>query len=61
MNGIQYIVTNKSTRKAALIDLKRYGDCWEDIEDILIAHDRAHEPRISIDVVKQRQAKKRGL
>ncbi len=61
MSGIQYIVSEKGVKKAALIDLKKYNDCWEDIEDILTTHDRKNEPRIALEAVKQKQLKKRGL
>lgn len=37
-----------------MIDLKEYGELWEDFYDILVARSRQDEPRESIEQVRQR-------
>jgi len=53
MNDIQYIVDDKGTKRAVIIDLDKFRDLWEDIHDILIARRRANEPRESLNTVKK--------
>lgn len=54
MQGIQFVVNNKGEKVAVLIDLKKYGELWEDIYDSLIARQRAAEPRESLESVRKR-------
>ena len=54
MEGIQFLVDDRGEKTAVVIDLKKYGDLWEDFCDNLIAHLRADEPRESIESVKER-------
>ncbi len=54
MSGIEFVVDDKGTKKAVVIDLKKYGDIWEDFYDTLVARQRAHEPRESLGAVKAR-------
>ena len=54
MSGIEFVVDDKGTKKAVVIDLKKYGDIWEDFYDTLVARQRAHEPRESLAAVKAR-------
>lgn len=54
MEGINYVVNDKGEKTAVLIDLKKYGELWEDFYDSLIAAIRSEEPRESLDAVKQR-------
>jgi len=54
MRDIQFVVDEKGTKKAVVIDLKKYGDIWEDFYDTLVARRRAHEPRESLAAVKAR-------
>ena len=53
MNDIQYIVDDKGTKLAVVIDLDKCADLWEDFYDILVARRRADEPRESIKTVKK--------
>ena len=53
MNDIQYIVDDKGTKRAVIIDLDKYRDLWEDFYDSLIARSRADEPRESLNTVKK--------
>ena len=53
MNDIQYIVDDKGTKRAVIIDLDKFRDLWEDFYDSLIAHSRADEPRESLNTAKK--------
>ena len=54
MEGIHFLVNDKGEKTAVVIDLKKYGDLWEDFYDILVARLRADEPRESIESVKRK-------
>jgi hypothetical protein len=54
MPDIQFVVDEKGRKKAVVIDLKKYGDLWEDFYDTLVARQRAREPRESLAAVKTR-------
>jgi hypothetical protein len=53
MEGIRYVTDDQNRRVAVQIDLEKYGEIWEDIEDILIAEARKHEENISWEDVKK--------
>ena len=53
MNDIQYIVDDKGTKRAVIIDLDKFRDLWEDFYDSLIARSRTDEPRESLNTVKK--------
>jgi hypothetical protein len=40
MNGIQFLTEDKGKRTAAVIDLKKHNELWEDIEDVLVSQSR---------------------
>lgn len=61
MEGIQFVTNDKGERVAVQIDLRKYGDVWEDVYDSLIARQRAKEPRESLASVKERLIKQRKL
>ncbi len=61
MKGIQFLVDDTGEKKAVLIDLKKYGDLWEDLYDTILAHERQDEPREALDIVKQRLRRKGKL
>lgn len=52
MTGIQFITDGKGRKTAAVIDLKRHKDLWEDIEDVLISRSRRGEKSIPLEKVK---------
>ncbi|MBL4664751.1 MAG: hypothetical protein JKY23_02150 [Nitrospinaceae bacterium] len=54
MEGIQYIIDDKGQKKAVIIDLKQHGQLWEDLEDNLIADQRANEPRETLEAVRKK-------
>jgi len=53
MEGIQYVTNDKGQNVAVMIDLKKYGEVWEDFYDILTARARANEPREILESVKE--------
>jgi hypothetical protein len=59
MKGVEYFFDKNGEPKAVLIDLKKYGELWEDFQDLLVAEQRRHEPRESLEEVKARLQKKR--
>ncbi len=60
LEGIQFVTNAAGEKTAVLIDLKRYGEVWEDFYDALVAHQRAEEPRESLESVRDR-LKQQGL
>lgn len=54
MEGIQFLLNKKGQKKAVLIDLKKYGELWEDFYDAVVARKRKSEPRESLELVKDR-------
>jgi hypothetical protein len=61
MEGIQFLTNDKGERVAVQIDLRKYGDLWEDVYDSLTARRRSTEPREPLDSVKERLIKQRKL
>jgi hypothetical protein len=61
MKGIQFVTDETGRKTAVLIDLKKYGELWEDIYDSLLARQRANEPRESLEAVKRRLQKQGKL
>ena len=45
MKCIQFVTDEAGKKTAVQIDLKKYGELWEDFYDSLIAQSRANEPR----------------
>ena len=52
MTGIQFITDSKGRKTAVVIDLKKHGALWEDIEDVLVSRSRRREKRIPLEKVK---------
>ena len=61
MEGIQFLTNDKGERVAVQIDLRKYGDLWEDVYDSLTARKRSREPRESLDSVRERLIKQQKL
>ena len=53
MSGINYVTNENGERVAVMIDLKKYGELWEDFSDTLVAKQREKEPRESLESVKK--------
>jgi hypothetical protein len=61
MSGISFLVDERGTKTAAVIDLRKHRRRWEDFYDALIVEKRADEPRETLDEVPRRlKRKKRG-
>jgi len=54
MEGIQYVTDDKGQKIAVQINLKKFGEIWEDFFDNLLSRQRSDEPRESIASVKER-------
>ena len=52
MEGIQFVTNTRGKKVAVMIDLRRYGELWEDFYDSIIARLRAREPQESLAAVK---------
>jgi hypothetical protein len=59
MQGIQFVTDEKGQKVAVQINLKKFGELWEDFYDSLLFHKRVLESRESITSVKER-LKKQG-
>ena len=53
MEGIHYVTDDHNRRIAVQIDLQKYGELWEDIEDMLVAELRKNEESIPWEEVKE--------
>jgi hypothetical protein len=54
IRGIDFVVDEAGQKKAVVIDLRRHGEVWEDLYDVLLAQSRRKEPRESLADVKRR-------
>ncbi len=58
MKGVQFIVDEGGEKKAAVIDLKKHAELWEDFYDRALAEARKNEPRESLESVKKRLSRR---
>jgi hypothetical protein len=61
MKGIQFVSDHNGQKVAVQIDLRKYGELWEDFYDTLLAQLRKDEPRESLEDVKLRLLKQGKL
>jgi mRNA-degrading endonuclease RelE of RelBE toxin-antitoxin system len=54
LEGIHFLVNERGEKTAVQIELKKYGELWEDFYDSLMAKARSDEPRESLESVRQR-------
>lgn len=54
MQGINFVVDDHDEKIAVIIDLKRYGELWEDFYDSLVVAERTLDSRESLKEVRQR-------
>jgi hypothetical protein len=59
MKGINYVTDEKNRKVAVQIDLKKYGELWEDIHDFILAQLAKNEEKFSWSEVKK-ELKKEG-
>ena len=46
MKGIQFVIDDSGEKRAVMIDLKEWGELWEDFYDILVSESRKNEPTV---------------
>ena len=49
VRGVQFVTDTEGHRTAVLLDLREWGELWEDIYDNIIADERASEPSRSLE------------
>ena len=52
VEGVQFVVDDAGKKTAVIIDLKRWGELWEDIYDILVTESRRGEPTVPWEELK---------
>lgn len=52
MKGVQFVTDDRGKKTAVLIDLKEWGEIWEDFYDILVSESRKNESTISWEDLK---------
>ena len=52
MKGVQFVIDDSGKKKAVLIDLKEWGELWEDFYDLMTVESRQHEASISWETIK---------
>ena len=60
MEGITYTVDAKGKRTGVILDLKKYGEIWEDLYDSLLVEQRKNEPSVSLEAFEKRLKKKKS-
>jgi len=53
LKAIQFVTDPKGKKTALQIDLKQYGELWEDIYDSILAREREKEPTVPWEVEKR--------
>lgn len=48
IRGVQFVTDTEGHKTAVLLDLKEWGELWEDIYDNLVAEARKDEPTVSL-------------
>jgi hypothetical protein len=54
MEGVQFIVDSQGKKTGVLLNLRKHGRLWEDIYDNWLAEKRKHEPRETLQFVRDR-------
>ena len=49
VKGVQFVTDTEGRRVAVLLDLKEWGELWEDIYDNMLADERAGEDSATLD------------
>ena len=53
MQGIEYLIDDKGEKTAVVINLKKWGELWEDIQDAIVYEERKNEKRIPWKEIKK--------
>jgi hypothetical protein len=54
VKGVQFVVDEHGKKTSVVIDLQKNAELWEDFYDHAVASSREHEPRESLESVKER-------
>jgi hypothetical protein len=57
MEGVRYVINDQGEKTAVLIDLEQHGQLWEDFCDVMLARQRAEEPRETLESIRERLRK----
>lgn len=49
MKGVQFVTDEQGHRVGVLLDLKEWGELWEDIYDTMISIEREGEPSMPLE------------
>ena len=49
VKGVQFVTDTEGRKVAVLLDLKEWGELWEDIYDNMLADERAGEPVVTLE------------
>jgi len=52
MTGIRYVIDEQGRRVAVLLDLKKHGRLWEELQDLLVSRSRRLEKRVPLRKVR---------
>jgi hypothetical protein len=52
MRGVQFLVNEDGEKTSVLLDLREWGDLWEDFYDILLSRSRIQEETVSWDTLE---------
>jgi PHD/YefM family antitoxin component YafN of YafNO toxin-antitoxin module len=52
MKGIQFVIDDTGKKTAVILDLKEWGELWEDIYDILVSESRRGELTVPWEELK---------
>jgi hypothetical protein len=59
MKGVSYLVDDSGARTAVILDLRKHRRLWEDIYDRMLIDARRHEPRETLEQVRNRLLRRR--
>jgi hypothetical protein len=49
MEGIHFLTDDQNNRVAVQIDLRKYGELWEDFYDVLVAQSRKDDEKVPLE------------
>ncbi len=58
MSGIQFVTDDKGRKTAVVIDLKKYGQLWEDFWDGVVSDSRRKEKSIPYEEYRTKRLKR---
>jgi hypothetical protein len=61
MEGGRYVINDQGEKTAVLINLDQHRQLWEDFCDVMLARQRAEEPRESLESVRKKLRQQRRL